>query len=448
MSEEGVIEPESFEEKVVWYSITYTWVFYLLGALYVLAPAIGWVLVVWIGWKAYTRTPETLPRDRIRIPFGVWVWTVAMLVMLLALIVGHIGYSLGAAQTLKSTMGWVKGWALMAVFVAIGGCLDIRPQVLYRAANRLALQTVILVPLFLVSPIAHLPGHLYVSPLQALGGPGPDFFEVQLWGREPDGGARWRFWAPWAPAAGFVANVNMILGMQDRSRGWRTCGVLSAVSICLMSASRLALINILVTPAITFALARLSRPATFLFAATLTAIGGLTAQQILDLIGVMKQRFDGARAASSRVRATLGRIAFQRWKDEAPVFGHGIVERGPHLVEYMPIGSHHTWYGLLYVKGMVGFGALGAAMVCSSVELVAKAQGSRTARAALSILITLWMYTFGENLEILVYLFWPGLILMGFAFRQPLKAVSRADAPAARLAAMRPLMEVPAAPAS
>jgi hypothetical protein len=36
----------------------------------------------------------------------------------------------------------------------------------------------------------------------------------------------------------------------------------------------------------------------------------------------------------------------------------------------------------------------------------------------LSIIIILFMYTFGENLEILVYLYWPGLIVMGMALQE------------------------------
>ena len=419
MQDRGKIAPETFEEKLVWYAITGTWVFYSAGALYILAPAIGWVLVVWIGWKAYISDNRTLPSERIRIPTGVWVWILAMSMMLLTLIIGHITYSLGLGQTLKSVMGWVKGWALMAVFPLIGGTLRIRPQVIYRAGNRLALQTICLLPLFLLAPILHLPAHLYVSPLQYLGGPGPDFFEVQLYGREYEGGLRWRFWTPWAPAAGFVANIYLILGMQDRDLRWKLCGLASAVAICILSQSRLALIAMVVTPTISFALSRIGRPAAAFVAAALVTTIGIVFQSILDLAGLLKTRFAEARAASSRVRATLGQIAYQRWKDEAPIFGHGIVGRGPHLVEYMPIGSHHTWFGLLYVKGTVGFGALLVPMLCSSIELVAKAQWSRRARAALCIVITLWLYTFGENLEILVYLFWPGLILLGLALRQP-----------------------------
>jgi hypothetical protein len=101
------------------------------------------------------------------------------------------------------------------------------------------------------------------------------------------------------------------------------------------------------------------------------------------------------------------------------VWGHGIVERGPHLVEYMPIGSHHSWYGLLFVKGAVGFGALALPMAWSVVELTIKAQRSGVARLGLGIVLVMFLYTFGENLEILTYLLWPGLVVLGGAFARP-----------------------------
>ncbi len=116
----------------------------------------------------------------------------------------------------------------------------------------------------------------------------------------------------------------------------------------------------------------------------------------------------------------LKRIAVYRWKVEAPLWGHGIVEKGPHLVEGMPIGSHHTWAGLLFVKGAAGFAALALPMLASFVDLLIRALDSRRqlARVGLSIVIILFLYTFGENLEILVYLYWPGLVVMGLALQE------------------------------
>ena len=129
------------------------------------------------------------------------------------------------------------------------------------------------------------------------------------------------------------------------------------------------------------------------------------------------RKFSEARADSSRVRNDLKSIAGHRWETEAPIWGHGVVEPGPHAVEYMPIGSHHSWYGLLFVKGIVGLYSLLIPMVISFVVLLIKAQRYAVAEAGLAMVLILFLYTFGENLEILAYLYWPGLIVMGMGFQ-------------------------------
>jgi hypothetical protein len=136
----------------------------------------------------------------------------------------------------------------------------------------------------------------------------------------------------------------------------------------------------------------------------------------LEGLEKFSEQFAAARKDSSRVRAALGRIAIYRWQTEAPIWGHGIVESGPHMVEYMPIGSHHTWYGLLFVKGIVGFVALAIPMIYSFVDLLIKSQRSDTAKLGLTMILVIFLYTFGENLEILAYLYWPGLIVIGMGF--------------------------------
>jgi hypothetical protein len=387
-----------------------------------MAPVLAWVMVAWIAFKAFIHTEDSHPRDRVRVPLSVIVWILGMLGMLVALIGGHLDFGFGLAQTIKSTIGWAKGWALLAIFPLIGAALPIRPQILYRASCRLGLQTLILVPLFLIAPIIHLPGTLFVSPLLALGGPGPDFFQVQLYGSSLGGVARWNFWTPWAPAAGFVASIYLIFALAERNWMWKAIGIAAALAMCLMSQSRLALIAMAITGFASWGLSNLTRPRLLMMGAFASVTLGILSSVLEALITEGKERFVNARPESSRVRSALARIAYQRWKDEAPIFGHGIVEKGPHLVEYMPIGSHHTWYGLLFVKGIVGFASLAIPMLWSTLEMLAKCQKSRTARWGLGVMITLWLYTFGENLEILVYLYWPGLVLVGIAARQRLRS--------------------------
>jgi len=60
-------------------------------------------------------------------------------------------------------------------------------------------------------------------------------------------------------------------------------------------------------------------------------------------------------------------------------------------------------------------------LLWSFIELLLKAQTSRPARTGLGMIMLLFLYTFGENLEILAYLFWPGLVLIGIAHKEPFR---------------------------
>jgi len=167
----------------------------------------------------------------------------------------------------------------------------------------------------------------------------------------------------------------------------------------------------------TSVLARLTRPLVLMLMGLGATLAGALAPQILTAMDTAYTKFTEARAASSKVRSRLKEIAGHRWETEAPIWGHGVVESGPHVVEFMPIGSHHTWYGLLFVKGLVGFYSLAIPMALTFIVLVIKSQRYESAQIALGVLITIFLYTFGENLEILAYLYWPGLILIGVALK-------------------------------
>ncbi len=405
------LSPENTEERIVWYAITRTYLFYLFGALYVVAPVVGWVLIAMLVSRVFSEDAAHRPR----IPVAVWVWFVSMLVMLLALIVGHVSYDLGIGKLIKSTVGWAKGWALLALFPLIG-CLNIRPALIYRAAMVVCLHTILLLPVLVFAWAASLPQTVYVSPLKAIGGPGPEFFSLNLYEIDPGSGTpRFRLFTPWAPAAGFVANVYFVFALREQNTRWKTIGIIGCILMVLMSQSRLALVALVTVAVITFFLSRISRPWVLFLAGGASTAAGIAGLHIVNFVSAFWEAFRSARADSTRVRETLGRIAVERWRNEAPVWGHGIVERGPHLVEYMPIGSHHSWFGLLFVKGFVGFMALAVPMLYSFIDLVVKAQSAPVARCGLAIILILFLYTFGKNLEILAYLFWPALIVLGSA---------------------------------
>jgi len=152
-------------------------------------------------------------------------------------------------------------------------------------------------------------------------------------------------------------------------------------------------------------------------------------QAALDAISNSMHAFKAARVSSSRVRDALQRIAYDRWGREAPLFGHGAVERGPHVVEYMPIGSHHTWFGLLYVKGLAGVMSLMLPMVHQFLFTMLDSAKSSRGRLPFGLMLSFVIQSFGENLEIEVYLFWPCFMILGIHAREvELERLARASA--------------------
>jgi hypothetical protein len=83
----------------------------------------------------------------------------------------------------------------------------------------------------------------------------------------------------------------------------------------------------------------------------------------------------------------------------------------------MPIGSHHSWYGLLYVKGLGGVISLAVPMFWTLAATIKKALAGRYGQLGLAMSLTYWLYSFGENLEVLTYIAWPALVAIGISLK-------------------------------
>ena len=410
--------PQTAAERLISGTIAATWLLWLVGGLYIAGPVIGWLLAALVFVELYLGR-----KDLSIVPGLVWIWLAAMAAMLLILWVGHANFSLGTGQTIKSSIGWAKGWALIALFPLAGAVLDIRLSVIARAVCRLGMWTLVILPLFVIAPYAGLPETLWVSPLRAVGGPGPEYFATILYTIEPGAGTpRWQFFAPWSPAAGMVAIIYLLIAAQEKNVRWRMIGMAGFLAITLLSQSRLALVAVAVNAPVAWAAAKVDRGWLWWLGAAGILFFGLFGPELMAFIDQAAGDFSAARADSSRVRAALGRIALERWENEAFWFGHGVVENGPHLVEYMPIGSHHSWYGLLFVKGLAGALALAVPVILTLARLAWTARRGAVQRTGFALMLVLALYSFGENLEILAYLFWPALILIGKALARPVQS--------------------------
>lgn len=414
-----MMKPQNFIETLVWYYIVGNYVVYFTGGQYVFGPLLGCYFAYCVLKKWWNQTDDTPPEEKVRVPIANWIWIVSMLVMEVALIGGHLTFNLGTGQIIKSSLnGWLRRWALLALF-PLAGNLDIRPELIYRAICIFCFQNLVLLPILYGATMVGIPGSLYNSPLKAFGG--GDFYDVTFYTFDQiDGGYRMFLFTPWAPALALVSNVYFFLAYQEKDKKWRLLGMAGAVAMSLSSVSRLGLICLPFVSLAMWGLTNFLRPWVQFTSGFASVFLGMFAPTIIQTLQDLKAQFTGARAASSEVRAALGRMALYRWKNEAPIWGHGIIStKGPKVVEGMPIGSHHTWFGVLYTHGLVGCIAIVVPLVWSFFDLLVKAQNSQTAKAGLSVILVLILFTFAENIESLAYLYWPGLVIVGLGFKEP-----------------------------
>lgn len=412
------VKPCSTEEKLIWLGLTLTYPLFSIGALYVMGSVVGWIIfsIVILRWYVQGKDKNAV------IPMIVWIWVVGCIFMFVALIIAHSNWDLGLGKTIKSSIGWAKGWALMPLFLFIGAFVEIKPSLIIRAICIVAFHSLIFAIISLMFYATGANGDLFISPLKAIGGPGESFFTVSFYGLNPETGAgRWRFFTPWAPAAGFMACIFLIFACQEKDRFWRNSGVLGSFVMCLLSQSRAGwVIYIALTP-LCFLNKYFKNPMWLIVIGVIIPTVALLGEPIFTWLNNSYEDIKAARPDSTRVRNTLEVLALQRWEAEAPIWGHGIVERGPKIVESMPIGSHHTWYGLLFVKGIVGLLSLAIPLIITCLYLLLNSLKSPICYTATLMVIVFICYSFFENLEILSFLYWPALLWIGIALN-PLKS--------------------------
>ncbi len=407
-------------EKIVFRTLVWTWGFYALGALYVVGPVLAFLLA---GIAALSLYLGPALRSDLRptgpVPWLIWLWFAGMTIMLIALWAGHLDWDLGLKKTIKSTVGWAKGWALLALFPLAGAVLQIRREVVVRAHSKLALMTLVILPVLAVAPYIGLPERIFTSPLKAVGGPGPEYFSVYLFTYDPASWTpRWQFYAPWSPFAGLLGVIMVLFALEEKERFWLLVGCLAGMAMILMSKSRMGLVALVVASVGPRMMPLLLRAWAWNIAAVLTTSMTAFWTTVTSELENAVDGFNSARADSTRVRATLQRIARERWANESVWFGHGQVEPGPHLVQFMPIGSHHTWWALLFVKGLVGFFAFAVPFIAHFAFAARDAVFHPQGRLPFGILLVFLILSMGENIEIEAYLLWPALVLLGIHLRE------------------------------
>lgn len=424
ISPSDIIKPENFEEKLVWYGLLSIYVMYLLGAQPIAFPVMAWVLFLYVIKKLWKQNSDTPEKEQIKIPIIAWIWFIFIPLMVIALIFSHIDFSLGLGRLIRSLVKWGREWGLWAIFPLIG-CLKIRPQLLYRGVCIVSLQSLFFIVLCYLAYLARLPqGPMYVSPLHRIGGGSGDFYSVIFYFLDGESGQpRLSLFAPWSPTLALIGMIYFFLVRQDPNRTWRMIGTIGAVAMILGSLSRMALVSLPVVLIVTWVLTHVDQPILYFTAGLGSSVTGLFASTMMGSLKSFITRINQARASSSKLRFRLAEFSLYKWRTDAPLWGHGFTEaRGPGYTLFFPIGTSGcgTWVNVLYTKGLVGFIALIVPVACTVIVLSykAKASKSETARVGLKVFLVLLLFSITQEVDVLSYVNWPGLLMIGLALKE------------------------------
>jgi hypothetical protein len=414
------MKPLNLPETLIWYYIIGIYGIYYIGGLYIFAPALALWLSFYLAKQWWNQTDETPDADKITISIPAYIWLVSMLIIAFAAIIGGMDFNLGGFKIVSTLINrWLRAWALLALFPLVGH-LNIRPQLIYRAVCIFCIQSLVLVPLFLIlHNLFDSHTYSYISPLSKLGG-GTTFYEVKIFGSVLDGSEkRLQMIAPWAPALGLVGNIFFCICLHESNKVIRFLGMAGAAALTISSVSRTAILCLPIVPSITWILINFYNPWLQICIASITAGGAIFSSEIKGAFDEFTLGVREYRSGSTKARDAIQQLAVNAWREEAPIWGHGgIAETGPVSVGSRGIGSHNTWYGILYAHGLVGAIPVAIAFGWSFFDLLQKLKTHQSAGVSISILLTLLVFSTADNIDALAYLYWPGLVILGIAFKK------------------------------
>jgi hypothetical protein len=393
-------------ERIIYIYIIGIFLWYFTGLQYPLSAFIGGGLGV---HAIYLWT-----KGKVHIPAGVWMWLICIVIFFCLFIATNLNNGASLVLTVGRLIKLFFSTGLLAAFPLVG-CLPIRPQVIYKAVCILCVQAVITAPLFVWAAEVKLTG--YTSPFvifDSLLKINPVNYQISFISMEP---GRYKMFAPWSPALGFVATQYFFIAKAETNKVLKWLGLLGAVLMVVMSVSRLGLIALPVILIIE-AIAQL-KEFTLIMSGLLTGATTVLIAIFPWLSEIIKDARDdvnSARSSSSLVRSRLVEIATRRGLDENPLLGHGVVEKGGKIVENMPIGTHQTWAGLLFVNGLFGLLAIAIPYVCTLIYFGLLNKKSKLLKTCFTLSLVMGFYSWGETWESLSFLLLPGLVLQGIGF--------------------------------
>lgn len=404
------IRHASHAEKIIFWTIILTPLWWLLGIQPLLYPAILiFIFIKSINLDTLIRNPP---------PISVWAWLAMSLIMLWTALIGISYASLGMKETLAAIVTFAKGYFLIFICLILPFWNSIRTAIITRAVAWMASG-------YLINIILHI-FTLFLGFTESFAPPWAKFFPgnpASFVVKAPTFQAffgvivpRTTLYFPDPPILGICGLLCFIICLGETSPTLRRWGLLGSFTALVISQSRLAWICLPLSLCI-YAIfrsqrARLGSLWTGASAALLCAsLGGIT---ITELLNKPLEIFTSARPASSTDREFVVRKTLEAWQ-ESPFIGWGVAQGTADWHTYsITLGSFSTYAAVLYLHGVVGFTFFLVALLSTLLNLWKLAiQDNSTAQKALGAVIALIIFMEAIPLSWMAVYFWFFFIWIG-----------------------------------
>jgi hypothetical protein len=388
-----------------------SWAFWYLA----LTP-LWWIsgLLVPLGTLGIVWLYAVRPRTDRGVTAVCWLWFAVTAAQSASAGINWSFGDLSSGEFVRSIFSYSSaGWALLGMCIGVGCSYRLATPRLVRAVCLQALWILVTAALgyavFAVRGDSQLEmPSLMAMALPSLAAPGKLDFVVRFFlSNEFMGDSMFRLvlFFPWSTGLALAGLTIILIAFSERSTLWRTVALVGGTVGFVLSYSRAVFAASVV--AATVIVSVRSRPRTILW--LVIGAGILADLALLKGLGPetgfsdVYHAFTQARPGSSEAREELYRATWRGFT-QSPWIGHGWF--GQTYARWMPvvIGSHSTFYGVLYQGGLTTFSILCVAYAATFFLCLSRLRrnGGHAAPQSLALLIVFGITSYGENMQTLV----------------------------------------------
>lgn len=397
-------------EKIIYWTIVLTPLWWLLGIQPIFYPAVLVVLLVKnFGIEKVINYP---------LPICIWSWFLMSMIMIWTAMVGIFSSSLETRYIFAALVTFLKGYFLIFSCLVIPYWSLVRVKVVTRAVSWLSSIFLLSLSFQIIQLIMGF--NEPFSPPWARFFPGnPSSFIVDAATFKPFFGVivpRTTLYYPDPPILGICGLLCFIICLGESCTFLRRTGLVGSFAVLLISQSRLAWICWPIALCIYSIFHNKSMRLGSLWMGSFSALlcvslGGIT---IAELLNKPLEIFTSARPSSSADRGFVVQKTLEAWQ-ESPLIGWGVAQGTANWHTYsITLGSFSTYAAVLYLHGLVGFIFFLAALISSFWSLwKLSSQGNLVAQRAFASFLALTIFMEAIPLSWMAVYLWFFFIWMG-----------------------------------